>query len=554
MSHPLTPKAPLELTQASTISLQDLSPAQESAPQSIDHHPPISILPPDILYRIFDFCTFMHPHSDYNTPALSRLQDLSRVCTHWSTLLLAAPSLWSRALNLTYMRRFLLPPCRAETIRRAGQAPMTVQVGKVLAADAPFVFEFLERYWHQIEGLHILNRYGNPNVRPRDAQRWCELAARASDRLRHLSVRASPRMTASFLTSVALNRFPCLESLDIFRKEQGIRDKDCVETEDIGSNCKFAALPRLRRIAFSSEYMLPRDLDGILEFLHGITPAAGCRLAFKSRFPFQYAPPSTVGRLLSVFERYYGVGGTPGTSVRVCSSSSTGAFPEPTAFVFLKRELRIFVPTELGSRSTPVAFHLRGSDSDTSIPPMHQPEPNLVHQILIPAMISHLQTYPLGTIEVLRLGIEHPRFFAAPIYSALDALVLKLTSVRELRTDGTTLRHLAALQSQLSESQLASTPTPTLRVVFPALRVLHLDPSGVPDSLPSLRRLVVARRDMGVSVDSLTLSLSMYVEDMDMKVDLVRSELEGLTGLTVGICKYSLYGHYACGTMEVVLP
>ncbi|PPQ74658.1 hypothetical protein CVT26_005529, partial [Gymnopilus dilepis] len=210
--------------------------------------PPISILPTDILYRIFGLSAKVDPHADKDSPALIALRNVSHVCARWRSLLLAAPSLWSQALNLTYMKRSLSLEYREEIVRRAGEAEMAVFIYEVGLEDGPFVFEFLTNHWHNIRSLYLYNSKYNS---PEHDQMWLEVAQRPSNQLRNLWIYASSRTTFTFLHSVALSRFPGLEFLDICEKNLDMKDEDIrVENPDFPS----ASLAGLKEIVFFSTY------------------------------------------------------------------------------------------------------------------------------------------------------------------------------------------------------------------------------------------------------------------------------------------------------------
>ncbi|KAI0060703.1 hypothetical protein BV25DRAFT_1789986, partial [Artomyces pyxidatus] len=83
---------------------------------------PISIIPPEILARIFEFHSFdCPPASDHNqAPSLGWIASATHVCRHWREVALDHPHLWGR------ISFAIGPEWTAEMVLRVKTAPISV--------------------------------------------------------------------------------------------------------------------------------------------------------------------------------------------------------------------------------------------------------------------------------------------------------------------------------------------------------------------------------------------------------------------------------------------
>ncbi|PPQ83672.1 hypothetical protein CVT26_000901 [Gymnopilus dilepis] len=484
---------PAEAAASSTFLLPAPANSEEDMPsQPAEAYSPIANIPPEILWRIFSLIAVMDQRSDHDNtnPALDSLRGLSHVCSHWRRVLLGAPSIWSQALNLRHLAR-LSPEWQVEIVRRTEEAEMDILAKYCLPGD-PLISDFVGKHWHRVRSL---NCAACGSFLASGCQAWSNIAERPSNRLFHLSIVCSPWIMFDFLTSIALAKFPHLQSLEII-ESSGLGKTNATEFQSFPS----ASLPRLKDI--NAATFSDTVAHGVLEFLDSIKPAGDCILRLSSEISFRHSPPPTIHKVSSIFQKYSKLAGT--------ASSSSRPKPARRTVVAILQDFIDIRISDASERVSTFKFSLR--DVDDAMTPELQHETEL-HQNL-PEMISSLcSSISLSTIEELELKLLES--WSDKVYSALERLLTTLTAVKGVLVNDGALYYIDALQSRRPSSTL----------IFPSCQVIRFF------RRPDLRRVksfLEAQKARGAEMEQCTL---MFLLTNDEKADF--SVLDGLTGLTV---------------------
>ncbi|PPQ74662.1 hypothetical protein CVT26_005532 [Gymnopilus dilepis] len=475
---------------------------------TLQSYPSIFTIPSEILLRIFDLMAIMDPRSDNENPALNTLRDLSHVCIQWRRLLLGAPSVWSRALNLGYLRR-LRPEWRDEIVRRAGEAEMDV-LANFGEQDDPFDSDFVSMHWHRIRSLNYTDSTGY--IDPGLYQTWSDIVQQPSTRLAHLSIFCSKKTLFDFLKSIGLTRFPNLQSLKV-TQYLCVHDADYVFDK---LSFGVVSLPRLASIDISSTSTSITDV--VIQLLDSIKPATDCILSLSISLSFRNAKAPTIYKIPSIFRKF------SQTAQTAAQAHFSSRFNRGLDMCPVMRFIEDFVvasvpiaPTSFGpGQMSSLSFVLTNVDH-TNSHPRHESQ---FHQLVLPGMISCLHFF-LAHCNKLELELEAPQFFSSPVNLALESLFSTLSSVEDLTINNDGLAHLTALQSRRSLSSET--------MIMPSLQTIR---TFAQPGLPFLKRYLELRKTMGTRMESYTVEFfSAYSEEIDL------GALEKLTGLKVKMTK-----------------
>ncbi|KAF8908622.1 hypothetical protein CPB84DRAFT_168769 [Gymnopilus junonius] len=114
--------------------------------------PPIFNLNEDLLWSIF------HLNADMFTDqkALETTRLTSQVCSSWRNLMLAAPSLWGRLIDLDALLRNSADRWGHELLRRNGEALLWIKSSSIIAeAPLALLLYVLEGSWFRIQRLAL---------------------------------------------------------------------------------------------------------------------------------------------------------------------------------------------------------------------------------------------------------------------------------------------------------------------------------------------------------------------------------------------------------------
>src|SRR5712672_2236459 len=114
----------------------------------------ISILPAEILARIFHFIAFSkHPYSSTGTPMLGSVY-FTHVCRRWRQVALDDPTLWTHFSNFPRNKDWI-----SERLSRARNAPLVIELGPSMVTDTfslftPHISHTSELYLYDLSFLH----------------------------------------------------------------------------------------------------------------------------------------------------------------------------------------------------------------------------------------------------------------------------------------------------------------------------------------------------------------------------------------------------------------
>ncbi|KAK6988091.1 F-box domain-containing protein [Favolaschia claudopus] len=168
----------------------------------------VSILPNEILVQILS--GVQDPTSTYPNPLLV-LTRLMLVCKHWSEVMLASPTLWSKICGGWQYRS----NCLAVQLARSGEAPLLIK---------------LSRLGNQFDGPTVLQH---------------------TRRIQTLEIGGSPRYVLAFMQDMADFDFPILTNLLLNPIERASESEDDTASEAIFPSELFDRIPRLCNLSLS---------------------------------------------------------------------------------------------------------------------------------------------------------------------------------------------------------------------------------------------------------------------------------------------------------------
>ncbi|KAF9567166.1 hypothetical protein CPC08DRAFT_703413 [Agrocybe pediades] len=126
---------------------------------------PISRLYEDILWKIF----LENTESFDNSNRLATARFSSHVCQQWRRLLLDAPSIWGRLLDLNELRT-AKPAWVEEIMRRAGTARLWIRgpINRLTEHNSGLLLTFISENWTRIERLRISDSWLSRRVERED--------------------------------------------------------------------------------------------------------------------------------------------------------------------------------------------------------------------------------------------------------------------------------------------------------------------------------------------------------------------------------------------------
>jgi len=129
-------------------------------PTSIHFNIDIAALPTELLGRIFELNASMDEdlaRLRQQSVAFTTLLSSSLVCQLWRQIVLNAPALWGRVVNLDRLR-WVYREWWDELLRRTGNATLHVKAHTIRKTDSPefaFLKRILEDHWDRIQVLEI---------------------------------------------------------------------------------------------------------------------------------------------------------------------------------------------------------------------------------------------------------------------------------------------------------------------------------------------------------------------------------------------------------------
>ena len=390
-------------TEASSSQRQGLNPPSLNEP-----------LHEDVLWGIFSLCANMNLATEDVSPAIDTLRSLSQVSSSWRRVLIAAPSLWGRVLNLARLERS--KSWLEEVVKRSDGSWLHVRaiIGEEHREGGyhDFVRLFVKKHWDRIWSLNIELGMGMTSMN--DTGEWILLFASPSN-LRSVTVRSS-----IFAFDLLPVRSPHLEAMELSDDARAGRHEHFENRVPSGT----ISMPNLRQIAIKTHWQ--HLADSLLAALCQISPADDCLLNFVAPFTLTLGEmPEIVQLMPRVLSKYL-------RHAAECSDlrkdSQTKVTITPTVVDFM-------ISSPSTSHYSSASFRFSIDCASGGFPGVSQDLP----AALPPTFISSFQSIEFDEIKSLSISLSSPGNIAdmafrqfAQMFPSLEHLTVDAESLKSV--------------------------------------------------------------------------------------------------------------------------
>ncbi|KDR79608.1 hypothetical protein GALMADRAFT_243699 [Galerina marginata CBS 339.88] len=497
---------------------------------------PASLLNGDILWLIFDINADMFSYRK----ALETTRISSHVCREWRSVILDAPTLWGKLIDLDNLSQ-KRNEWRDEVLRRSGDSPLSMLRSALVLNPLPwrehflatFALSILNQHWSRIERLEICSDTDSIDTAVLEA------IQKPAPRLRkfHIQFKNAPRTVHS--GEFFANQAPLLESIKIpFKFQLPAPWLSNIRTLSIGGEHFYLSevldilktTPLVEAFGVSIRHILNTTINTSSLLLPHLTA-----INFAGDFT------SGIGMLGSLVDIHRA------TSLEVSLRDTTVTSDEhwTALYQILSRVLQdhfaVHSPTQISLNLHPRDFSLKARGNAGSILQISLEAGLWDRRSITSFVASKFEMSIFHTAVELDLKFDHNSIRDYnPIFQSFFS---SFSFIRVL-----TLRHERAIRQVHPQYMDPS------EILFPALETLKFSwyKGGIFATEP-IRQFLVARREAGYPIS--TLDLTEYTKDIAEAL-MSMDELEEMKGLKILWCRSGEEGilEHICGTGNLSTP